>query len=178
MIFSKVIFSMFHLPWLMFLSLASSFSQIPSQPIITNLLLSFLISYSMKSGTAIRTYSSADLSLYPLKLRSPMALVKESLKLTLPWIITPPEAWTLFASLSRAGLWSSERGKATLSSRTQVLESPTFATIKWSPTKRHMFAVHPASGLFSLRPARSSAPKSASQSTSSLFCFISSQWDS
>jgi len=46
----------------------------------------------MKSGTAIRTYSSGFLSSYDLKLRSPMALVKESLKLTLPCIITPPDA--------------------------------------------------------------------------------------
>jgi len=132
----------------------------------------------MKSGTAIRTYSSGFLSAYPLKLRSPMALVKESLKLTLPWMITPPAPWTLLASLSRAGLWSSERGKATLSSRTQVLESPTFATIKWFPTNREILAVQPASGLFSLSPALSSAARRSAQSTSSLSAFISSQWDS
>jgi len=62
-------------------------------------------------------------------------------------------------------LWSSERGKATLSSRTQVLESPTLATIKWLPTKRQMFAVHPASGLVSLSSFGSSASKRSFHST-------------
>lgn len=81
-------------------------------------------------------------------LKSPIALVKLRLPLTLPSIIFPPLLIILSSYLFKDGLWSSDNAIDSLFFMSADLESPALAIYILSGEINTTFAVHPAANCY------------------------------